>query len=267
MNAIATVENQEVQTYGAPISAETMQAILVDGDLEKLNPAQRLSYYSMRCTAAGLDPRSQPFQFVRLSGKLVLYARAAATQQLVGKNKISVHITGKTVSADGIIEYQVRASLPSGQSTDEVGVVSSKGKQGEELANCHMKALTKAKRRGVLAICGLEVLDETDLPEGAQPISVDLNAPAAKAIPPYMDADKASRLRAICTANKIPTEVVKAQIMAATGGRVVEKGPQNIPLYSQSEYETLVAYLKSWKAPAESQGEVIDAQEVMDHAG
>ena len=97
-------------------------------------------------------------------------------------------------------------------------------------------------------------------------------APTPQAAPPrppqeYMDADKSAKLRAIVTVGKIPTEVVKAQIMAATGGRVVEKGPQNIPLYSQSEYETLVAYLKSWKAPAESQGEVIDAQEVMDHAG
>lgn len=82
----------------------------------------------------------------------------------------------------------------------------------------------------------------------------------------YMDADKASRLRAICTANKIPTEVVKAQIMAATGGRVVEKGPQNIPLYSQAEYETLVGALKSWKAPAESVAEVVEETEA-GHAG
>lgn len=253
------------QHYGiAAPSAETLGQILVDGDLEKLNPEQRLQYYAMKCEAAGLDPRSQPFLFVRLQGKLVLYATKSATQQLCGRNKISTEILGSNTDG-GMIEYRVRAKRPDGQFADEIGVVPEA--RGNEGANARMKALTKAKRRAVLALCGLEVMDESELPEGAQTVQADLGSATAKAVPPYMDADKASRLRAICTANKIPTEVVKAQIMAATGGRVVEKGPQNIPLYSQAEYETLVAALKSWKAPAEIQVDAVAAQEAVDHAG
>jgi hypothetical protein len=40
--------------------------------------------------------------------------------------------------------------------------VSVAGLRGEALANAQMKALTKAKRRATLSICGLGFLDETD---------------------------------------------------------------------------------------------------------
>ena len=43
------------------------------------------------------------------------------------------------------------------------GAVPIAGLKGEEFANALMKAETKAKRRATLSICGLGVLDETEV--------------------------------------------------------------------------------------------------------
>ena len=50
-----------------------------------------------------------------------------------------------------------------GRSDAATGAVSIRGLQGEALANALMKAETKAKRRLTLSICGLGMLDETEV--------------------------------------------------------------------------------------------------------
>src|SRR5690606_33168556 len=44
-----------------------------------------------------------------------------------------------------------------------MGAVALTNKRGEDLANALMKAETKAKRRATLSICGLGILDETEI--------------------------------------------------------------------------------------------------------
>lgn len=249
MSAVVHAQANSALNIETP-DAATLQQILVDGDLEKLSPAQRLSYYSMRATAAGLDPRSQPFQFVRLQNKLVLYATRAATQQLAGKNKISVAITGFDESG-GLIEYRVRGTRPDGQFADEAGIVSFPGAKGTpDHANARLKALTKAKRRVVLAICGLEVLDESEIPDGVQSVPVDLTTATATAIPPFMTPDLWSRIKAIIKTRTIPDTEAARIFRLCTNGRTVDRTPTGTPLFSQAEHEEIVSALKSWKAPA-----------------
>lgn len=81
----------------------------------------------------------------------------------------------------------------------------------------------------------------------------------------FMDLDKKSRLRAIAEVGKIPAPEVARMTSAAVGGRKIES-KDGVPLLTQAEYETLVGALKSWKAPAESQAEVVDETEA-GHAG
>jgi len=56
-----------------------------------------------------------------------------------------------------------QATLPNGRSDESTGAVPIARLQGENLANALMKAETKAKRRVTLSICGLSVLDESEL--------------------------------------------------------------------------------------------------------
>lgn len=141
---------------------QTLFALVSDGDCKKLSPEQRLAYYRARCDAAGLDPRAQPFQFITLNNKLVLYALKAATDQLTAKHGIQVEILSQATEA-GIRIVTVRATTRDGRSTDEIGAVAVDGLRGDNLCNALMKATTKAKRRAVLGVCGLGLLDETEL--------------------------------------------------------------------------------------------------------
>lgn len=165
-----------LQTQATGEDAALLERILADGDIARLTPAQRVAYYRMRCEAAGLDHRAQPFMFVSLQGKLVLYATKSATQQLAAKHRISTQIVSRGTE-DGLHVVVVRASKPDGGATDEIGAVSVQGLKGEQLANAYMKAATKAKRRAVLALCGLGEMDETEVdsvPKSAR-VDVDLD--------------------------------------------------------------------------------------------
>lgn len=154
MNDLPTKESQ--------LDDRTLFSLVTDGDCRKLSDTQKVLYYRARCDAAGLDYRAQPFQFISLNGKLVLYALKACTDQLAGKHGIRSEIVDRSTS-DGICVVTVRATTKDGRATDEIGAVSVKGLQGDALCNALMKASTKAKRRAVLAVCGLGMLDESEL--------------------------------------------------------------------------------------------------------
>lgn len=146
------------------LDSATLEAVVATGDLSKLNSSQRLSYYYMRCEAAGLDPRARPFEYITLSDKLILYATKACTDQLIAAHKLAVSILGREHDHElGCYVVQCRVSFPDGRTVDDVGVVSLANLRGDAMANAVMKATTKAKRRTVLSACGLGMLDESEV--------------------------------------------------------------------------------------------------------
>lgn len=146
----------------ATLSAETLADLVLSGDMKGLTPAQKVEYYRARCEAAGLDPRTQPFEYIVLKGKERLYATKACTDQLAGLHRLQVAITDREVR-DGVCVAQCRVTWPDGRTVDDIGVVAVGSLKGEELANALMKAVTKAKRRTILSACGLGMLDESEL--------------------------------------------------------------------------------------------------------
>src|SRR4029077_14745995 len=86
-----------------------------------------------------------------------------------------VEVTSQETTSDGIRVVTVRAIAKDGQQTDEIGSVNVKGGAGDSLANAYMKAVTKAKRRAILSLCGLGCSDETEVETipGAQVVSVE----------------------------------------------------------------------------------------------
>ena len=144
------------------LSDETVFDLVTGGDCSKLSTAQKLAYYKARCDAAGLDYRTTPFQFIKLSGKEVLYSLKAATDALAAKNGIRCEILDQRTE-EGIRLVTVRAACKDGRQTDEIGAVPIGGLKGEPLANALMKAATKAKRRAVLSVTGLGMTDATEI--------------------------------------------------------------------------------------------------------
>lgn len=135
---------------------------VLTGNTKNLNAEQRVSLVQGICEATGLDYRLSPFEFITFQGKEVLYARKNAADQLVRIHGIKLSIVGQE-TVDGIRVVTCAADAKDGRHTEDVGAVSVKGIAGDALANAMMKAVTKAKRRTVLSICGLSMLDESEL--------------------------------------------------------------------------------------------------------
>ncbi len=149
----------------APISMDLQEKALLGGDLSRLSVGERLSYYNSVCESLGLNPLTRPFEYITLNGKLVLYARKDCTEQLRTNRCISVKILSREV-VEGVYVVTAQASetVAHHQRTDEsIGAVPIANLQGDMKANAMMKAETKAKRRVTLSICGLGMLDETEL--------------------------------------------------------------------------------------------------------
>ena len=72
------------------IDASTIEKVLVGGDLSKLTPEERLTYYKRVCESLGLNPLTRPFDYITLGGKLILYARRDAAEQLRDRRRISI---------------------------------------------------------------------------------------------------------------------------------------------------------------------------------
>ena len=153
---------------------------LVTGDLSKLSAEQRTAYYGRVCETVGLNPMTKPFDYITLNGKLTLYALKSATDQLRSLRGVSIEIVAKEV-VDGVLTVTARASTPDGRRDEDIGAVLVAGLKGENLANAHMKCITKAKRRVTLSICGLGMLDESEVDSipSARPLEPD-PAPVAR---------------------------------------------------------------------------------------
>lgn len=140
---------------------QALEAYIAAGDIERLDSGQRIALYRAVCDSLGLNPLTQPFQYLRLSGKTVLYATKSCTEQLRQIHGVSVTSMQKEVFGD-ILVVTVAVREKGGREDIATGSVCLKGLGGENLSNAYMKAETKAKRRATLSICGLAVLDESE---------------------------------------------------------------------------------------------------------
>lgn len=152
-------------------AASIIESVVIGGDLSKLTPEQRVGYYKSVCESLGLNPLTRPFDYITLNNKLTLYAKKDTTDQLRKRDSVSVTRLDQQIINDICI---VTAYVSAGNRTDAAtGAVSLKGLSGDALANAMMKAETKAKRRATLSICGLGILDETEIetiPQGKQTV-------------------------------------------------------------------------------------------------
>lgn len=165
---------------------EALERLVVGGDVSSLTPQQRVQYYYARCQAAGVDPRANPFAYLNLSNKLVLYAQKSCTDQLIANHHLTVEVRHSQTLEGEVYEVTARVTRADGTHVDDVGCVSLAGTRGEQRCNAIMKAVTKAKRRAVLSACGLGMLDETEVSsiQGAQRVDLQQVHEPVKVLPP-----------------------------------------------------------------------------------
>lgn len=142
--------------------AESIERLIVQGDLKQLTPEDRLLYYNRLCESLQLNPLTKPFEYLTLNGKLILYARKDATDQLRKIHDVSIQITSRE-RIDDVYVVTARATNLAGRADESIGAVSIANAKGDALCNALMKAETKAKRRVTLSFCGLGLLDESEV--------------------------------------------------------------------------------------------------------
>lgn len=153
MNTVPVVQNND--------TGAILEQVVVNADLSKLKAHDRVAYYNAVCKSLGLNPLTQPFSYIYLNGKLTLYARRDATDQLRKVHGVAVEEMTEILRGD-IIIVTCRVKDSRGRTDVSKGAVSVAGLRGEALANAIMKAETKAKRRATLSIVGLGWADELE---------------------------------------------------------------------------------------------------------
>ncbi len=182
-------------TLAKPTQAESIERVLIMGDLGQLSAEQKTSYYLQVCESLGLNPYTKPFDYLRLNGREILYARKDATDQLRKINRVSIASLEREQIGD-LMVVTANAEDGTGRKDSAIGAVSIAGLKGEALANALMKAETKAKRRVTLSICGLGLTDETEVDSipGAERMSVDVQTGEVLEPPVKMVTSVKSRL-------------------------------------------------------------------------
>lgn len=205
MSSAVSVRKEE-----SSIELSAIEQVVMQGDLSKLNPEQRVTYYRKVCESSGLNPYTNPFAYIYLNGKLTLYAKKDCTEQLRKLNGISIEgLDDKII--DDLYIVKARARSKDGRTDEATGAVSVAGLKGEQKANAIMKAETKAKRRVTLSISGMGWTDETEVDSipGSQKVDIDMstgeiksnlpNSPAAAIAfePKTISAEQANELQLI----------------------------------------------------------------------
>ena len=156
-------------------ASEIFEALVLNNDLSKMTKEQRIQYYKLVCERVGLDPYQKPFDLINLSGKLTLYANKTCTAQLTQKRNLRVSIVAREQIGDQYV-VTAKCETPNGGCSEDIGAVTIRGLQGDAASNAIMKATTKAKRRAILAACGLGLLDEEEIhtiPQ-AEPVAIEI---------------------------------------------------------------------------------------------
>ena len=152
----------EIQTTETRDLAVVAESLVTRGDLSGLTPAERARHYIRTCEGLGLNPHSQPFSFLTLQGKLVMYANRGASDQLASMHHVNRKIIRGpeeiTLGGQKLVIAVCEATMPNGRVETSIATVPM-----TDPVNVLMKAETKAKRRVTLSILGLGVLDETEV--------------------------------------------------------------------------------------------------------
>lgn len=225
---------------------DIMEQVIIKGDLSKLTPQERTTYYMKVCESVGLNPLTRPFEYIALNGKLQLYALKACTEQLRGIHDVSVTDLAESL-VNGVFIVTAKVKNGDGRTDAAKGAVPIDGLKGEALANAMMKAETKAKRRATLSLCGLGWLDESEIE----------SIPGAKVVPNAGDVPAET-----VTTAADPSEHHKAPAAVAAKASVVEQVAEKTTTDDMTIARQVFSLVKG---TAEKATDVADINDCMKH--
>lgn len=168
-----------------------VESALMKNDYSKLTSEQKVIVYKKVCESVGLNYLTNPFGFYRQKdGTEKMYAQRACADQLRSIHGVSL-VEMKEELRDDVFSVIVTMKTKDGRQDIDRGDVFVGGLKGLDLANARMRAMTKAKRRCTLSLCGLGWLDETEVQDSpglrAIPVQVEQPKPVTPESAPFDD--------------------------------------------------------------------------------
>lgn len=173
--AIVASQNAIASRIDSNQASDLFHKLILANDLSTMTKPEQIEYYKLVCNRIGLDPYQKPFDLIKLSGKLTLYANKIATAQLTSLKNLKVSIVAREVIGDQYV-VTARCETQTGGFSEDIGAVPIGGLKGDNASNAMKKAATQAKRRAILAACGLGMLDETEVSQVAGAVRVELGS-------------------------------------------------------------------------------------------
>ena len=198
------MENSQLATQS---SSELISNLVLNGDISKMPNEMKVEYYNKLCHSLNLNPVTKPFQIISFQGKTILYATKDCTEQLRKINKVSIVELNQDIK-EGLCISKCKVQDKDNRYDIATGCVNIAGLKGDALANAIMKSETKSKRRATLSICGLGILDESELDTMPTYTTADITQLTAEAIPernPFKEMEEAKdldTLKRLWTENK-----------------------------------------------------------------
>lgn len=198
----------------ASVSPEIAEALILHGDISRLSSAQKTEYAAALCQKLGLELLTKPFQVLKFQGKEHLYPLKGATDQLRKKHRIALSVD-RTWLENGLYFASVTGTAPDGRTDSDIGYaiaggIGEDGKEflfrGEALGNALLKAVTKAKRRVTLSMCGLSMLSQEEIADMPGAMTAEIVYPEPKTLA-QADEDRQARIA-------LATEVKQQREMA-----------------------------------------------------
>lgn len=237
-------------------TSDKLQQVLMMGNLSKLNNEEKVDYYNKVCETMGLNPLTKPFEFISFQGKEVMYATKNCAEQLRNRDKISIQIVSREIQDDLYIvvarainaegrQDESLAAIPIATTKvdPKTGQMMSIPMTGIEKANACMKAETKAKRRVTLSICGLGMLDETevmDVPNAKvvqfEPLK-SLSEPKDESLLP--EVTHASLMTKYVNLYKLDRQVEKDKLMVIYQHSLTHKNMEVAETFIKEQFEAL----------------------------
>lgn len=160
MQEVEVIKEKEIR----PVDSKGIENLLINGNLESLNEKQRIEYYSKVCDSLGLNPLTKPFDYIKLSGKLTLYANKNATEQLRKIYKVSI-LDMNTNQVGDVLVTKCKVQDGMGRTDVSTGAVTVGNLRGDALANAIMKSECVPLSYKVLTKNGFKSYDDVNIGE------------------------------------------------------------------------------------------------------
>ena len=169
MNDKAVVKKEEKLPQATnSLPAAVIQAQLY-GNWAGTTEDQRVKACLELCGVLGIPTPLNPFRFITLNGKMVMYAPNEAAQLIAASREASVDIVNKYRDKETniyVVEIQVSTQA---RRVQNFAAIYVGGLTGQKLADAMMKCCTKGIRRTIFGAFGLSIADDDDVAANSPP--------------------------------------------------------------------------------------------------